>query len=225
MTGEATTSETSVTEEATTNEALSDFEVEAGLSSFEEFLEKVSVSHPNYYVNVPIMHQQIKMMKDSLLPSNESSVQQNSSFGSTTSISDILKVPAQPQRSGVHRNYKKKNYGGMNSREMMEKYDQEIEVKDKAEVEKAERKSQREEKKLINETIKNIWRRRKPKKHESLVNEKLRSNKQTKLSSRSAEDHRKQSHPQNKMFKFEQLIHFLHVKSQSNKVSLMKYNQ
>jgi hypothetical protein len=128
--------------------ALDDEEFFAGLLNIEEFLIKASKSHPNFHINYLIMHQQLKMMKDSLSPA-----QPNSPSIITKTLADILKPPTPPQRAGVHRNYKLPNHGGMNSKEMLAKQQEAIEAKEKVEEEKAERKKQREVNKEIREKV------------------------------------------------------------------------
>lgn len=110
-----------------------------------------------------MIKQQIEIMKNSQLkPTSE--------FCSTEKIiSDILVPPKQTQRSGIHRNYKIKSYGGMNSKEMIDKFEELEAEKLKAEGEKAEKRKQREEKRQINETIKNI---KKEKHQEALASRK-----------------------------------------------------
>jgi hypothetical protein len=143
-----TPSASTINETQTASTALDDEEFLAGLLNIEEFLTKASKSHPNFHINYLIMQQQLKIMKDSLLPA-----QQNSPSTITKTIADILKPPTPPQRAGVHRNYKLPNHGGMNSIEMLAKQEEAIKAKEKVEEEKAERKKQREVNKEIREKV------------------------------------------------------------------------
>jgi hypothetical protein len=118
-----------------------------------EFSSQLSPDHPNF-LHFAIIQQQVKNIKESISSSQQ--VQQISNQSSPKTIAEILIVPEQSQRSGIHRNFKKKNYGGMNDKQMIDQYEKEQEAKLRAEEEKAEKKRQREEKKLMNEKIKNM---------------------------------------------------------------------
>ena len=150
--------EPSATDSTSENDpSTTGFDIVADLSEFEKKLNRIALKHTNLAFNVAVIQQQFQIMKNSVSSSSEA----NSSkpalpASSIKTVADILVTPQPSQRTGVHRHYKMKSSGGMNSLKMMECHEKLQAAKLKADEEKAERKIQRLEKKKMNEIIKNI---------------------------------------------------------------------
>lgn len=87
----------------------------------------------------------------------------NDPAAAVTTIDDLLTVP-QRLRKKTNRSYKKKNFGVMTSKAVIEEYKKDSERIRQEEVEKAKRKTEREERKIMKQTLINM------KKEKSVIN-------------------------------------------------------
>jgi hypothetical protein len=94
----------------------------------------------------------------------ESSSENPASIPIHLSSSPVLKLPEAFARSSKHRNYRKRNFGGMTSDEVMNDFCELEEGNKRLEEEKEERKRQRLEKAEFTRTLKNMKRENIPKK-------------------------------------------------------------
>lgn len=119
----------------------------------------LSEKYPNLVLTATNINQQLELMKSSIAPDKFSS--SNPLDSSTTNnarrqICDILSPPQPFQRSENRRVYKARNYGIMTSEEMIGEYQSIENERQQAVTAKEQKKNEQQERKKLNEVIKNI---------------------------------------------------------------------
>lgn len=114
----------------------------------------IKANHPNLVLTVQNIEQQMLILRTTY--SGQNSIIPSSEASNEKSISDILVTPKPFARASIRRSYKMKNYGVMTSDETMEVFQMEKEAKSKLETEKNQRKDDREQRKIQNETLRTM---------------------------------------------------------------------